>query len=150
MANDDQKMTPNGNNCEAVQLGDRMGCARCDSSWDSNDLPACRQRDIPQFLKIREQTAPEYLDAAAATFRERNALYGNNYQREGAALLALFPEGGIPAIKTPEDANRLHVFVAAVTKLQRYAHNWTRGGHADSAHDLQVYAAMLEEFTDGN
>ena len=57
--------------------------------------------------------------------------------------------GVIPAITTPEDANRLHVFVAAVTKLQRYAHNWTRGGHADSAHDLQVYAAMLEEFTDG-
>lgn len=148
MANGDKT----AGNCEAIQFGDRMRCARCDSSWDTNDPlpPACQPSLIPQFLRTQKQkTAPEYLDAAAATFRERNALYGNNYQREGAALLALFPEGGIPAITTPEDANRLHVFVAAVTKLQRYAHNWTRGGHADSAHDLQVYAAMLEEFTDG-
>jgi hypothetical protein len=93
------------------------------------------------------ETAPEYLEAAAATFRSRNGSYGNNYQREGALLLALFPEGGIPAITTEADANRLHVFVACVTKLQRYAHNWHRGGHKDSAHDLVVYAAMLEEFT---
>ena len=92
--------------------------------------------------------APDYLEGAARTFRERNAIYGSNYQREGALLLALFPEGGIPAITTEASANRLHLLVACVTKLQRYAHNWARGGHKDSAHDLQVYAAMLEEFTD--
>jgi len=136
--------------CEAVQFGDRTRCRRCDASWDTNDPnpPACHPQEIPEFLKTQKaKVAPDHLEAAAATFRSRNALYGNNYQREGAALLALFPDGGIPAVKTVADANRLHVFVAAVTKLQRYAHNWTRGGHEDSAHDLQVYAAMLEEFT---
>lgn len=91
--------------------------------------------------------ALEILEESAALFRERNALYGSNYQRQGALLLALFPEGGIPEITTEEDANRLHVFVACVTKLQRYAHNWKQGGHLDSARDLIVYAAMLEEFT---
>jgi hypothetical protein len=136
--------------CDAVQFGDRMRCARCDQSWDTNDIspPECVPQPVPGFLKVKApKSAPDFLDAAAATFRERNSLYGNNYQREGALLLALFPEGGIPAIKTPEDANRLHVLVACVTKLQRYAHNWAEGGHQDSAHDLQVYAAMLEEFT---
>ena len=92
-------------------------------------------------------TALDNLKDAAMTFSLRNAEYASNYQRQGAVLLALFPDGIIPAIRTEAEANRLHVFVACVTKLQRYAHNWERGGHTDSAKDLIVYAAMLEEFT---
>ncbi len=122
------------------------GCQRCDTSW--HDAPVNHPRcHLPGGFIGQTQT-PELLESAAATFRERNALYGSNYQREGALLLALFPEGGIPAIADAASANRLHVLVACVTKLQRYAHNFHRGGHRDSAHDLVVYAAMLEEFTD--
>ena len=93
-------------------------------------------------------TAPDYLEAAAALFRQRNASYGNNYQRFGAALLALFPETGIPAITTPEDAQRLDYIVMCLGKLQRYAHNFKAGGHVDSADDLMVYASMLREHTE--
>jgi hypothetical protein len=32
----------------------------------------------------------------------------------------------------------------------RYGENLNKGGHQDSAHDLSVYAAMLEELTDDN
>lgn len=94
-----------------------------------------------------DKSPAERLRAAALLFEDRDAVYGSNYQRQGAALLALFPEGGIPAITNEAEANRLHVFVACVTKLMRYAHNF-KEGHLDSARDLQVYAAMLEEFTD--
>ena len=102
---------------------------------------------IPGVLTAKPPTAPDLLDAGAATFRERNRIYGNNYQRMGALMLALFPEGGIPEVITPEDANRLNLLIDCLGKLQRYAFSFHRGGHRDSAHDLMVYAAMLEEMT---
>ena len=95
-----------------------------------------------------EETVPQKLRNAARTFEQRNAAYGNSYQRTGALLLALFPEGGIPATKTEQDAARLGHLLMAVMKLQRYALNFSNGGHKDSAHDLMVYAAMLEESTE--
>lgn len=89
--------------------------------------------------------ASELLEAAAATWRQRNALYGDNYKRFGAVMVALFPNG--LTLDTVDDFNRLGVFVQCVSKLSRYAENISRGGHQDSAHDLAVYAAMLEELT---
>ena len=124
--------------CEAHQMSDRMGCRRCDQSWDMNDPSP------PECLPF---TPADRLRRAADLFESRNAVYGSNYQRQGEALLALFPPGGIPAITTLAEANRLHVYVACVTKLMRYAHNF-KSGHLDSARDLQVYAAFLEEMTD--
>jgi len=123
--------------------GGRVGCKRCNASWTAG---------APFPVGCCDPIAPkrqpsDNLREAAALFEERNAIYGSNYQRQGAALLAIFPEGGIPAITTVAEANRLHVFVACVTKLMRYAYNF-KDGHLDSARDLQVYAAMLEEFTD--
>lgn len=104
-------------------------------------------RSVPLSIALTKKIAPDFLEAAAATFRERNLIYGNNYQRFGELLLALFPEGGIPPISTPEDAQRLDYIIMCLGKLQRYAHNFSKGGHQDSARDLMVYAAMLEEFT---
>ena len=43
--------------------------------------------------------------------------------------------------------NRLGVFVQCISKVARYASSLPKGGHLDSAHDLMVYAAMLEEVT---
>lgn len=90
--------------------------------------------------------AADNLERGAATYRERNALYGDNYKHFGMVMAGMFPEG--LTLETPEDWNRLGVFVQAASKMTRYAQNFTRGGHADSAHDLSVYAAMLEELTD--
>jgi hypothetical protein len=98
-------------------------------------------------MKTGRKAAPEILKEAAETFALRSKIYGSNYTRSGPLLMALFSEKGIPAIKTGEDASRLGLIVMCLTKLQRYAHCFEAGGHQDSARDLQVYAAMLEEFT---
>lgn len=131
--------------CAARRMSDQMVCP-CGLKWDVNDPVPPHCPDEAGFKQLKPQ-APDLLDAAAATFRERNAIYGNNYQRMGALLLALFPEGGVPAVRSEADANRLNLLIDCLGKLQRYAHGFSRGGHRDSAHDLIVYAAMLEEHT---
>lgn len=89
----------------------------------------------------------QILRAAAKTFEQRNAIYGSNYKAFGEALLGLFPDRTIPEIKTADDANRLNLMMDCLCKLQRYGYGFKRGGHKDSARDLIVYAAMLEENT---
>ena len=58
-------------------------------------------------------------------------------------MCALFPNGIV--LKTPEDHNRFGVLTMIASKLNRYCNNFESGGHADSIHDLGVYAFMLEE-----
>jgi hypothetical protein len=86
--------------------------------------------------------ADKILEAAAKTYRERNAVYGDNYLRVGRMLEALFPDGIL--LKTAADHNRFHLFMLNIVKLSRYAVNFNNGGHQDSIHDATVYAAMLE------
>lgn len=90
---------------------------------------------------------PEILEEAAQTYRERNKLYADNYKQFGELLLWLFPGGRIPPIGSVQEANRLNLIINCLCKLQRYAYQFKQGGHKDSAHDLIVYAAMLEEMT---
>lgn len=155
---------------ENIERG-RVGCQACDASWGVDEQITCpaslsaeQERDarggigfdatpdpIPNFLKKGKAAytseIPELLDAAHNLFLSRNAEYGESYKRFGALLLALFPEGGIPPITTVEDADRLSALLDCISKLHRYAHSFSRGGHRDSARDLIVYAAMLEEAT---
>lgn len=84
--------------------------------------------------------AADILQQAAETFRERNAVYGDNYKNVGNVLFALFPHG--IALQTAEDFNRWHLFELLVVKLTRFAN--TGLTHTDSVHDAAVYAAMLE------
>lgn len=83
--------------------------------------------------------------AGARTYQQRNKLYGNNYKEFGRALLALFPQGELPTLRTAADVNRFTILSTCLAKLQRYAVNFGAGGHADSLHDLMVYAAMLQQ-----
>lgn len=100
------------------------------------------------FKTEEHGTSPSsLLREAAELFEERNAQYGSGYLRYGGLLMALFPEGGVPGAKTPAEAIRLNLIMMCLAKLQRYAHNFGTGGHKDSARDLQVYGAMLEENT---
>lgn len=91
------------------------------------------------------QNVPSILQTAAKTFEERNKVYGDNYKHFGHVMAAAFP-GGL-AVESAEDWNRLGLLVQCVSKLTRYAASFDKGGHKDSAHDLCVYAAMLEELT---
>lgn len=84
----------------------------------------------------------DMLEASADTFRERHEMYGSNWDRVGATLFALFPDG--LHLKTLEDFNRFHIFLLLVMKHSRYAVNFERGGHQDSLHDNITYSAILE------
>lgn len=92
------------------------------------------------------KSVPELLRACATTYEERNKLYGDNYKKFGRVMEAMFPNG--LTLNTTQDFNRYGIFVQCASKLMRYAENLNKGGHQDSAHDLSVYAAMLEELTD--
>lgn len=114
---------------------------------DDIPIPASLRKDAVKFSKLNS-AIPGILDEARDTFMKRNADYGENYKRFGALLIALFPEGGIPPITDAASADRLAALIDCAGKLHRYAHNFETGGHRDSARDLVVYAAMLEEATE--
>lgn len=81
----------------------------------------------------------DILQAAADTFRERNAVYGSNYQMVGPIMQTLFPKG-VPPELLGHDA--FHLFELVVVKISRLAiSNLT---HIDSARDAAVYCAMIE------
>jgi len=86
-------------------------------------------------------TGADVLKQAEETYRERNKTYGDNYQRLGHAMHAMFPAG--LTIKTPEDWTRLYLYFLTVVKMSRYATQFEVGGHHDSTLDASVYAAML-------
>jgi hypothetical protein len=98
-------------------------------------------------VETPRRRAPDLLEAGASTFRERNAVYGDNYLQWGAICAAMFPDGITIPASDEQAFNRLGVFVQCLHKLTRYASTFNAGGHQDSAHDLMVYAAMLEELT---
>jgi hypothetical protein len=89
-------------------------------------------------------SVPEILIDGADTYQERAKVYGPNYKNFGAVMRGLFPHG--LTVKSEEDWVRLGLIQNCVTKLGRYCADISKG-HADSAHDLMVYAAMLEEMT---
>ncbi len=91
--------------------------------------------------------ASDNLEAGAKTFLERNATYGNSYLTFGAVMAALFPRGLNIDAGNVDGFNRLGIYVQIVSKCCRYATSIADGGHADSAHDIMVYGAMLEEVT---
>lgn len=82
----------------------------------------------------------DILEEMADTFRERNKVYGDNYKRVGAVIMAMFPQGIV--LRTAEDFNRWHLFELQVAKLTRFANTGLL--HVDSVHDAAVYAAMSE------
>lgn len=86
------------------------------------------------------------LNLAANTYLERSRQYGDNYMKFGFVAHALMPGGVI--ISTPEDWNRIHLFIMKLVKITRYAENWSNGGHVDSIDDDLVYTAMLAEVDD--
>lgn len=91
-------------------------------------------------------SVPELLRAGAATYEQRNKLYADNYKRIGKLLEIIYPNG-LPANFDADDWNRFGVWFMIFAKSVRYAMNMKAGGHKDSAHDMMVYAAMLEELT---
>lgn len=82
---------------------------------------------------------PEILEQMAATFRERNGIYRDNYKRIPSVVGALFPSGvSGELVMRPE----WHLFELILVKLARFAN--AELSHVDSIHDVAVYAAMIQ------
>jgi len=93
-------------------------------------------------VQVPKNDVTGILEQAAATYKERNAVYKDANKRVAATLVALFPDGVV--LKTYDDFLRWHNFELIVVKLGRFA---TSGlTHKDSLRDSIVYNAMLESF----
>lgn len=86
---------------------------------------------------------PEALAKLALLYKQRNALYGDNYKNFGKLMVAFYPKG--VQLLTEEDHSRFALFVHLATKMSRYAEMFAKEGHADSLDDITVYSQMLRE-----
>lgn len=84
--------------------------------------------------------AADILDQMAATYRERNAVYGSNFKMVAPLVRTLFPDG-VPAELVASD--KWHLFELILVKLSRLAISGVT--HVDSIHDMGVYCAMVEQ-----
>ncbi len=90
-----------------------------------------------------EFNAADILQAAADTFRDRNALYKDNAIKVGELMAVLFPDG--VRLHTPEEFHKWHLFELMMVKLTRFVNSDMT--HEDSIRDLIVYGAMVEKLT---
>jgi hypothetical protein len=97
-------------------------------------------RDALDKSQDSPQDAGTVLLKAAATFRERNAVYKDNAVNVGNVMKALFPNG--VRLNSAEDHHIYHLFELIIVKLTRFANSDLH--HIDSIHDVAVYAAMIE------
>lgn len=86
-----------------------------------------------------KKDAAMILDQMADTFRQRNAVYGDNYRMVAKLVKVLFPNG-VPSELVVTD--QWHLFELKLVKLSRFAISGLT--HIDSIHDDAVYAAMIE------
>lgn len=97
---------------------------------------------IPDFLRAahpKPVNAADVLQLMSNTYRERNAVYGDNFRMVGPMMRILFPKG-VPAEVVHSD--QFHLFELILVKLSRFAISNLQ--HTDSIHDAAVYAAMIE------
>lgn len=118
-------------------------CKVCDlAESELTDEPECAgSRNVACTLLVDTpaKSAGDILEAMAATFRERNAVYGSNYKMVAPLVRALFPNGVPPELVVTD---QWHLFELKLVKLSRFAiSNLT---HMDSIHDDGVYSAMIE------
>ncbi len=92
------------------------------------------------MFKTTPPDAADILDNGAQTYRERNAVYGDNFRNVGGAMAALHPRG--LTLETAQDFELFHLHMLMVVKLSRFANSMLL--HRDSIHDIMVYAAMCE------
>lgn len=82
------------------------------------------------------------LKKAEAVIIERSDEYENAHIVHAEVLAAMFPNG--IELKSISDFSKFATLNMCVAKTTRYAMNFNKGGHKDSALDLISYAAMLE------
>lgn len=89
--------------------------------------------------EVKRTEASDVLADMAATFKERNAVYKDNYKQVPRMLRAMFPNG-LPDNLAFEE--HFHLLELILVKLTRFGQSGAT--HVDSIHDVAVYAAMIE------
>lgn len=116
---------------------------------DCHEWPCvCQWRGIkPETVKaVSQQTnAADVLAEMAKTYRERNAVYGDNFRMVGPMMKVLFPAGVPPEVL---HSDQFHLFELMLVKLSRFAVSKLQ--HKDSIHDAAVYGAMIESIIVSN
>lgn len=134
-----------------LEKQDELGCHECAFKTSCGEAAF---KSIPTFVRKGQpmkrwgepadaapqvRTAADVLADMAHTYRERNAVYGNNYLMVSQLVKVLFPNG-VPSELVVTD--HWHLFELKLVKLSRFAiSNLT---HVDSIHDDAVYSAMIE------
>lgn len=85
-------------------------------------------------------SADQVLQQMAETYRDRNAVYGDNFRKVGPVLALLHPKG--MKLVSGEDHELFHLWSLVIVKLSRFANSELT--HEDSVHDAAVYLAMIE------
>jgi len=99
-------------------------------------------QDKPQPVKPASCPTADTLENMARTFRQRNAVYGNNYEMVGELMTVLHGKDAGDLQQSSEDHVVFHLWSLMIVKLSRFAISGL--SHQDSIHDLAVYAAMIE------
>lgn len=81
------------------------------------------------------------LEESADVYKERSAVYKDNFRAVGRVMYALFPDGR-PGLQFPEDYDRWHIFELLIVKLTRYSNNYDTP-HEDSLLDMLPYLGIL-------
>lgn len=106
---------------------------------DAYDAPRRPSTKAPAHTAER-RTAADILEAMAATMRERNAVYKDNFRMVAPIMRVLFPAGVPPELVATD---KFHLVELIIVKLTRFAaSNFT---HTDSIHDAGVYAALVQQ-----
>lgn len=96
-------------------------------------------------LPTQTVTAADILGEMHNTFKERQAVYKDNYKMVAKLVAVLFPNGVPPGLVVQD---QWHLFELALVKISRYAISDLT--HIDSAHDCAVYMAMCEAINRNN
>lgn len=95
---------------------------------------------------MKKKTVADRLRGAADLFEQRDKEYGSVYKDYGKLMVAYFPDG--ITLKTEDDFSRFGILNMILSKTNRYAANFKKGGHKDSLSDISVYSQMLSELDD--
>jgi hypothetical protein len=85
---------------------------------------------------------PRILETGAATYRQRNAIYGDSWETFRDVMGVLFPDG--LDLRDPDNIFIYNILSHIVGKIVRFKNSQFK--NLDSIHDASVYAAMIEAY----
>lgn len=104
------------------------------------DISGGETTDDPKLTEFQHRVLG-ILSQSHDVYKDRSAVYKDNFRSVGRVMVALFPEGRPPLV-TAEDYDRWHIFELLIVKLTRYANNYDQP-HEDSLLDQLPYLGIL-------